>query len=93
MLAKQTAQEKLDLIPPETQYIVTKRVIKVPVSDEHLKDLWQLRLYAEKLVEHQLGDEVQLTGLKVKKPHLVHKATARLLRREPIARLYLTIKF
>lgn len=83
----------LSIIPPETNYIVEKRELWIPVDDPHLKDKWQLRLYAEKLIEQQMGDEVQLTGLKVKKPGPLHRTRAKFKKQEPQVRLIVTIKF
>jgi hypothetical protein len=40
-----------------------------------------------------MGDEAQVTSLKVKKPHLVRKTVAKLKGSEPQARLLVTIKF
>ncbi len=93
MLETKTPQDKLAFVPPETHYIAIKRVVKIPISDEHFKDPWQLRLYAADLVQKQIGDEVQITALKVKKPHLLAKTAAKLRHQEPQARLFVTIKF
>lgn len=84
---------ELDVIPPETRYLSERYVLKVPVSDRHFQSPWHLRLYALELLEKEIGDEVQLTSMKVKKPRAVAKSAARLRGREPHARLYVTIKF
>jgi hypothetical protein len=85
--------EELPFVPPETHYISERYEIEVPLNDEHFESPWKLRVYAVKLVEHRLGDSVQVTKVKVRKPHLIAKSKARLLKRQPTARLYLTIKF
>lgn len=86
-------KEELPVIPPETHYLSAKYVLEIPTGDNHLKDPWQLRLHALKLVQHKIGDEVQLTALRVKKPSPAKKALAKLLKREPGVRLYVTVKF
>jgi hypothetical protein len=86
-------QEDMPFIPPETHYLSTRYMVKIPLSDSRLKSKWELRLYASKLVERHLRDSVQVTGLKVKKPHLIRKSVYRIMGREPCARAYLTIKF
>jgi hypothetical protein len=85
--------DQLPFQPPEIKYISSVHVIKVPVTDEHLGHPWQLRLYAAELLAREIGDEAQMTGLKVKGPNLFNKTFAKLLRRVPNARLYATIKF
>jgi hypothetical protein len=87
------SEDKLSFLPPEPQYIAEKEVFEIPVSDWHLKKPWELRLYAAELVAKRMGDEAQVTSLKVKKPHLVRKTVAKLKGSEPQARLLVTIKF
>lgn len=87
-------EEKLPFQPPEIEYVSESYVFKVPVTSRHLKNPWHLRLYAAQLVQKQIGDnEIQLTSLKVKQPRLTSKATAKLFKRVPEVRLYVTIKF
>lgn len=85
--------EELPFAPPDLHYLSERYVVRVPISQAPLDDRWQLRLYAEKELESRLGDSVQLTSMKVRKPHLAAKAKARILRREPTARLFVTVKF
>jgi hypothetical protein len=85
--------DNLSIVPPETSYIVEKRVLWIPANDPHLNDRWQLRLYAEKLLEKELGDEVQLTSLKVKKPGIMRRAKSKLKKQESQVRLIATVKF
>jgi hypothetical protein len=85
--------ESLPVVTPELHYLSAKYIVRVPLSDNHLKNRWELRKYAEKLIESKLGDEVQLTNMKVKRPHLLAKSKARILKREPSARLLVTVKF
>lgn len=85
--------EQLPFVPPETHELSERYIVRVPVSQAPWHDRWQLRLYAEKELEQRLGDQVQLTSLRVHKPHLISKTKARLLKREPEARLIVTIKF
>jgi hypothetical protein len=89
------AQEdnSLPVIVPELHYLSAKYVVMIPADDKHLKDRWELRKYVEKLIEKKLGDEVQLTSVKVKKPHLLAKSKAKLLKREPYTRILATVKF
>lgn len=86
-------QDTFDLVPPETHYLSTRYMVKIPVTDRHLQDRWELRKHAAHLVERALGDEVQVTSLKVRKPHLLGKSYARLRGQVPCARAYVTIKF
>lgn len=89
----QETLEELPFVPPDTHYLAERYVVRVPLSQAPLDDRWQLRLYAEKQLETRLGDSVQLTSLRVHKPHALSKAKARLLKREPEARIVVTIKF
>jgi hypothetical protein len=85
--------DELPFQPPEPKYVVERHVVKIPITDPHLKDKWELRKYAEKLLEEKLGDEVQLTELKVKKPGPTARAVAKLFKRVPQVKLRSTIKF
>lgn len=85
--------EDLPFAPPEIKELSERYIVRVPISQAPWHDRWQLRLYAEKELESRLGDTVQLTSLKVHKPHLISKTKARLFKREPEARLIVTIKF
>ena len=85
--------EQLPFAPPETHYVSERYIIEVPASDVRHKSPWKLRLYAVSQLSSKLGDEAQVTSLKVKKPHLVAKSKARLLKRPPQARLFVTVKF
>jgi hypothetical protein len=89
----QETYESLPFAPPDTHYLAERYTVLIPVSDERVNDHWQLRLYAEKQLEARLGDEVQLTSMKVHKPHVLSKTKARILKREPEARLVVTVKF
>lgn len=85
--------EKLAFEPPETEYIAERYVVRLPITDERLNKPWELRLYAAKAVKAKVGDEVQVTSLKVKHPGTVRKTAAKLLRRVPQARIYVITKF
>jgi len=85
--------EDLPFAPPEVHYLSEHFIVNVPVSDKRLSDPWELRLHVLKVLEERLGDEVQLTSMKVRKPHLIAKSKAILLKREPCARAFVTIKF
>ena len=85
--------EQLPFVPPEIHELSERYIVRVPISQAPWHDRWQLRLYAEKELEQRLGDTVQLTSMRVRKPHLLSKTKARLLKREPEARLIVTIKF
>jgi|SRR6185437_7380140 len=89
----QETLEELPFVPPEIHELSERYIVTVPLSQAPWHDRWQLRLFAEKELEQRLGDSVQLTSLKVHKPHLISKTRARLLKREPEARLIVTIKF
>lgn len=86
-------QEDFSVVPPEPDYIAERYVLKLPVTDKHFESKWKLRVHAERMLERQLGDEVQLTSLKVKKPSLANRGVSRAFKRTPEARLYVTIKF
>jgi hypothetical protein len=83
----------MPLIIPDLHYLSEKYIVRVPVTDKRLKNKWELRKYAAKKIEQKIGDEVQLTSIKIKKPHLVAKTKARLTKQIPAARLYVTVKF
>ena len=85
--------EDLPFAPPEMHYLAERYIVKIPMQDKHFENAWTLRVYVSKVLEHHLGDEVQLTSMKVRKPHLVAKTKARLLKREPYARAIVTVKF
>jgi hypothetical protein len=89
---EETTQD-LPFVPPDTHYLAERYVVRLPVSDPHLADPWKLRLHVAKIMERRLGDEIQLTSLKVRQPHVISKSLARLRKREPSARMYVTIKF
>ncbi|MEX0881454.1 MAG: hypothetical protein WEC17_03025 [Candidatus Saccharimonadales bacterium] len=93
-MPKQTdASGKLAFEAPEPQYISEVEVFEIPLTDERLHKPWELRLYAAELVKQRIGDEAQITSLKVKKPRLARKTLARFKQQEPCARLFVTIKF
>ena len=85
--------EELPFQPPEPKYVTEKHVVKVLASDEHLNNPWELRKYAEALLENRLGDNVQLTSLKVKSPSFLMKRLLLLFHRKPMVKLKATIKF
>jgi ubiquitin-protein ligase len=85
--------EDLPFAPPEMHYLSTRYIVHIPVTDGHLKDRWDLRVYAVKLVERKLGDEAQVTAMKVRQPHLISKTKAKIRNEVPQARLLLTVKF
>jgi hypothetical protein len=86
-------EDHMALVAPEVDFISTRYVVKIPYNDEHFKDHWKLRLYAAKLVERKLGDDVQLTSLKIHKPSSWNRIVAKMLGRIPSAKLYVTLKF
>lgn len=92
-IPEEISQEDLPLVPPEVHYLSESYVVKLPLNDERLHKLWELRVYVARILERHLGDEVQLTSLKVKKPHIIAKRKAGLRGQEPCARAYVTIKF
>jgi hypothetical protein len=63
-------QEDYPMAPPETHFLADRYVVKLPISDPHFESPWELRLHVAKLLKHHIGDEVELTSMKVKKPHL-----------------------
>jgi hypothetical protein len=83
----------MPLIIPDQHYLSEKYIVRVPVTSKVLKNKWELRKYAAKMIEQMIGDEVQLTSMKVKMPHLVSKTGAKLRKQIPAARLYVTVKF
>ncbi len=85
--------DTLPFEPPEAEYVVEKYVLRVPADDKHLKDKWELRKYSAKLLEREIKDYAQITSIKVKKPKLISRKVAKLLGKEPQAKLFLTVKF
>lgn len=92
-MAKDITTQKLAMEPPEPGYVSERYVISIPATDKHLDNPWELRIYANKVINKKLGDEVQLTSLKVKRPGPLASSIAKLLRRTPKAKLYVTTKF
>jgi hypothetical protein len=84
---------KMPVVIPDQHYLAEQYLVKIPASDKRLKNKWELRKYAAKLVEQKIGDEIQLTAMKVKQPHILSKLKAHLFSREPQVRLYVTVKF
>lgn len=89
----QETAEDLPFAPPEMHYLSTRYVVHIPVTDEHLSDRWKLRVYATELVERKLGDEVQVTAMKIRKPHLISKTRSKIRKEVPHARIFVTVKF
>jgi len=86
--------EEMPFVPPEIHELAEQYIVSLPVSDPYFtKSRWEQRLHIERVLEHRLGDTVQLTSIKVRKPHLISKSVARIRRREPCVRAYVTIKF
>jgi hypothetical protein len=85
--------EEMPFVPPEIHELAEHYVVKIPVSDIRSEKGWDLRLHIAEIIENRLGDEVQLTSLKVRQPHMISRSVARLKKREPCARAYVTIKF
>jgi hypothetical protein len=85
--------EDLPFAPPEMHYLSTCYIVHIPITDEHFNDRWKLQVYATKLVERKLGDEVQVTGMKIRKPHLISKTRAKLRKEVPHARIFITVRF
>jgi len=85
--------EELQMAPPETKYLSELYVVEIPLDDPHFETPWKLRVYAAKVLERRLRDEIEVTDVKVKKPHALAKTKAKLLKRQPVARLYITVKF
>lgn len=93
-MAKQKVEsEKLAFEPPEPQYITEREKFMIDLSDTRLKNPWGLRLYASELVRQKIGDDAQITSVKVKKPGLFRKTLIKLKGQKPYALLYVTIKF
>jgi hypothetical protein len=86
-------QNRFPMEPPEARDINESYILRVPVTDKHLSDREQLQTYAKQLLEKQLGDEVDLISLRVKKPNFVARLLAKLFNRTPQVKLYLTVKF
>lgn len=83
----------MPVVPPEVRFLADRYVVELPLSDPHFASPWDLRVHVAKILENRLGDEVELTSMKVRHPHLIAKTKAKLLKREPCARAYVTIKF
>ena len=85
--------DKLAFEPPEPQYISSLYTLEIPYNDPHLDDPWKLRIYATKMLDKKIGDETQITDLKVRKPGILKRLIAKILRRTPNTKLFLTVKF
>ena len=85
--------EEAPMQPPEPEYISAKFKLKLPVSDPHFDTPWELRKYSTRLVVNKVGDEVQVTDMKIKQPGFFSRLWARLRGREPEAKVFVTVKF
>ena len=85
--------EEYPMVPPEVHFLSDKYVVKLPVSQLPSGSAWDLRLHIAGVLEQRLGDHVEVKSLKLKKPHLIAKSKARLLKREPVVRAYVTVEF
>ena len=85
--------EEYPMVPPEVHFLSDRYVVKLPVSQMPKGSAWDLRLHIAGVLEQRLGDHVEVKSLKVKKPHLIAKSKARLLKREPVVRAFVTVEF
>lgn len=85
--------EEYPMIPPEVHFLSDKYLVKLPLSQVPQDSAWDLRLHIAGVLEQRLGDHVEVKSLKVKKPRLIAKSKARLLKREPVLRAYVTVEF
>lgn len=90
---EEVAQEEYPMVPPEVHFLADRYIVKVPMSDPHFSSPWELRVHVARLLQRHLGDEVELTSMKVKKPRFIGKTKARLLKQEPCARAIVTVNF
>jgi hypothetical protein len=89
-----TDNDTLPFQPPEIKYIADRHVVKIPIDDPHFSGSpWELRLFATKLVEREVGDEVQVTSIEIKQPSPLTKSVVGMFGRVPNARVYATVKF
>jgi ubiquitin-protein ligase len=86
-------QEDYPMVPPEVHFLSDRYMVKLPLGDPHFSNAWDLRVHVAKVLESHLGDAVELTSMKVKKPHLLRKSVAKIRRQELYARAYVTVKF
>lgn len=86
-------QEEYVMVPPEVHFLADRYVVKVPVSDPHFSSPWELRVHVAKLLQRHLGDEVEVASMKVRRPHIIAKTKAHLLKQEPCAKAIVTINF
>ncbi|SRR6266404_7399622 len=93
-LKKEETIDDMPFVPPEIHELAEQYIVQLPASDPYFtKSRWEQRLHIERILEQRLGDAVQLTSIKVRKPHIIAKTKARLLKCEPCARAFVTIKF
>ena len=85
--------EEYPMVPPEVHFLDDKYLVKLPVSQAQFDSPWDMRLHITGVLEQQIGDHVEVKSLKVKKPRLIAKSKARLLKREPYVRAYVTVEF
>ena len=89
----ESSQPDLPLIPPEVHFLADRYMVKLPLSDPHFANPWELRVHVAKILERHLGDQIELTSMKVRRPHLLAKTKAKLRGQTPYARAYVTLKF
>jgi len=85
--------EEYPMVPPEIRFLSDRYVVKLPVSQMPKGSAWDLRLHIATVLEQRLGDHVEVKSLKVKRPRLIAKSKARLLKREPVVRAFVTVEF
>ena len=77
----------------ENQFIYESYVVTVPADNSFLDDPKKLTTYAKKTVKRHLGDEAEVSKVKLKKPGLVKKGFDRILRRQVMASFIVVTKF
>lgn len=86
-------QEKEFIPEIENQTIFSKHKILVDSSLKSLQTPEGVNSYAKKAVKRVIGDDAEISAVKLKRPNIFKKASAKLFNRTPQAKLYVTTKF
>ncbi len=93
MQDKNNLEISIPLEEMDGQFIYESYTVAVPLKDSFLDDPTEVKKYAKKTIKKHLGDEVDVSKVKVKKPGMFKKSMSKLVGRQPMAHLLVVTKF
>jgi hypothetical protein len=75
------------------QFIFSTHKILVDSSLKSLQNPETAKRYAKRIINRVVGDEAEVSSIKVKMPSIISKSLAKLSKKTPQARLYVVTKF